>query len=254
MSDKPFSVLISVYENDNPNDFRMAIESVTIKQTVQPDEVFVYVDGTVPDALANVIKQLEAEILSVNVHWETENKGLGRALQYGMEHVKHELVARMDADDISVPDRFEFQLHLFEKDPELSVASGHIIDFIDTPEKPIGKRTVPIGCDACMQYIKKRDVVNHPAVMFRKSEVLRAGNYQDWYLNEDSYLWLRMYLAGCKFDNLDKVLVYMRSGEGQYARRGGWRYFKSEAGLQKLRYKYEIINLPQYLFNMTAHL
>ena len=191
MKNKLFSVLISVYKNDNPDDFRTAIESVTIKQTVQPDEVFVYVDGPVPNALASTIKQLEMEIPAVYVHWEVENKGLGRALQYGMEHVKHELVARMDADDISVPDRFECQLCQFEKDLELSVASGHIVDFIGTPENVIGKRTVPIGSETCMQYIKKRDVVNHPAVMFRKSEVLRAGNYQDWYLNEDSYLWFR---------------------------------------------------------------
>ena len=253
MKNNLFSVLISVYKNDNPDDFRTAIESVTIKQTVQPDEVFVYVDGPVPNALASTIKQLEMEIPAVYVHWEVENKGLGRALQYGMEHVKHELVARMDADDISVPDRFECQLCQFEKDLELSVASGHIVDFIGTPENVIGKRTVPIGSETCMQYIKKRDVVNHPAVMFRKSEVLRAGNYQDWYLNEDSYLWLRMYLVGCKFNNLDRVLVYMRSGEGQYARRGGWKYFRSEAGLQKLRYKHRIISFPRYLFNMTVH-
>ena len=130
MKNKLFSVLISVYKNDNPDDFRTAIESVTIKQTVQPDEVFVYVDGPVPNALASTIKQLEMEIPAVYVHWEVENKGLGRALQYGMEHVKHELVARMDADDISVPDRFECQLCQFEKDLELSVASGHIVDFI----------------------------------------------------------------------------------------------------------------------------
>ena len=90
MKNKLFSVLISVYKNDNPDDFRTAIESVTIKQTVQPDEVFVYVDGPVPNALASTIKQLEMEIPAVYVHWEVENKGLGRALQYGMEHVKHE--------------------------------------------------------------------------------------------------------------------------------------------------------------------
>ncbi len=253
MNNIPFSVLISVYKNDNPDDFRVAIESVTIQQTVKPDEVFIYVDGPVPKALANMIKQLEEEIPTIFVHWEVKNKGLGKALQYGMEHVKYELVARMDADDISVPDRFECQLRMFEEDQNLSVASGHVVDFIDSLENIRGKRLVPIGSDTCMQYLKKRDAVNHPAVMFRKSEVLRAGNYQDWYLNEDSYLWLRMYLIGCKFNNIDKILVYMRSGERQYMRRGGWKYFKSEAGLQKLRLKYGIISLPRYVFNMTVH-
>lgn len=249
----PFSVLISVYKNDNAHDFRLAIESVTIKQTIMPDEVYVYVDGPVPNALADTIKKIEIEIPHVYVHWEPINKGLGKALQYGMEHVKYELVARMDADDISVPDRFECQLKQFEDDPELSVASGHIFDFIETTKNIIGKRMVPIGHEACIRYIKKRDVVNHPAVMFRKSEVLKSGNYQDWYLNEDSYLWLRMYLAGCKFDNLDKILVYMRSGDSQYARRGGWKYFKSEVGLQKLRLRYDIVSLPQFVSNIIIH-
>lgn len=249
----PFSVLISVYKNDNAHNFRFAIESVTIKQTVQPDEVYIYVDGPVSDVLADTIKKIEKELPYVYVHWEPTNKGLGNALQYGMEHVKYELVARMDADDISVPDRFENQLKQFEDDPQLSVASGHIADFIETTENIIGKRMVPIGHEACIQYMKKRDVLNHPAVMFRRSEVLKSGNYQDWYLNEDSYLWLRMYLAGCKFSNLDKILVYMRSGEGQYARRGGWKYFISEAGLQKLRLKYGIISLPQFMLNIIIH-
>lgn len=253
MKNKPFSVLMSVYKNDDPFNFRIAVESVTINQTVKPDEVYIYVDGPVPENLAKTIRELESEIPTINVHWEIKNKGLGKALQYGIEHVKNELVARMDSDDISVPDRFECQLRQFDEDPDLSVASGHTIDFIDSPKNVLGKRVVPIGSDLCMQYIKKRDVFNHPAVMYKKSEVLKAGNYKDWYLNEDSYLWLRMYLAGCKFDNLNKVLVYMRSGKDQYLRRGGWKYFKSEAGLQYLRYKYGIIKLPQYIFNLLIH-
>lgn len=248
-----FSVLMSVYRNDNPIHLRVAVESVSIKQTLQPDEIFIYVDGEVPDALANTIKQLQAEIPTITVHWEKENKGLGIALQYGMLHVKHELVARMDADDISVPERFECQIKQFEEDPKLSVASGHIYDFIDSIDNVVGKRNVPIGPNEARNGIKKRDALNHVAVMFRKSEVLRAGNYQDWHYNEDSYLWLRMYLAGCKFNNLDKVLVYTRTGKDMYERRGGWKYYKSEEGLQRLRLKNNIISLPRYILNCSIH-
>lgn len=249
----PFSVLISVYKNDNPADFRAAIESVTVKQTIKPDEVYIYVDGPVSTELLDTINLLQKEMPFINVHKENQNKGLGKALQYGMLHVKHELVARMDADDISVPDRFECQLKQFEDDSELAVASGHTADFIGSLNNIIGIRKVPIGNEGCRNYMKQRDAINHPAVMFRKSEVLKAGNYQEWYLNEDSYLWLRMYLAGCKFDNLDKILVYMRSGDGQYARRGGWKYFKSEVGLQRLRLKNGIVSFPRYLFNCSIH-
>lgn len=252
MNNKSFSVLISVYKNDNPAYFRTAIESVSIKQTVQPDEVYVYVDGPVPDALANTIKQLEAEILSVNVHWETENKGLGRALQYGMEHVSNEIVARMDSDDISVPDRFEKQLYMFDHDKNLSVAGGDIIEFIDTSDNIVGKRLVPTGDTEIRKYMRKRDALNHVTVMFKKSDVLRSGNYQDWFYNEDSYLWVRMMLAGCKFGNIPETLVKVRVGRDMYARRGGWRYFKSELNLQNFRLENKVIGIGLYLFNVLV--
>lgn len=248
-----FSVLMSVYRNDKPADLRTAVESVSIKQTVQPDEVYIYVDGTVPTELEKTIKDLQSEISSIKVHWEKENMGLGKALQYGVLHVKNELVARMDADDISVSDRFEYQLKQFDEDPELSVASGHICEFIETIDNIVGKREVPIGAENARYRIKQRDPVNHMAVMFRKTDVLKAGNYQDWHYNEDSYLWLRMYLAKCKFNNLNKILVYVRTGKEMYARRGGWKYFKSEEGLQRLRLKNNIISFPIYIFNCTIH-
>lgn len=249
----PFSVLLSVYKNDNPQYFRTAIESVTVNQTVKPSEVYIYVDGRVPKELENTITELQKEIPYINVHWAEENKGLGLALRYGMEHVKYDLVARMDSDDISLPDRFECQLKQFEEHPEISVASGHINEFIDDPAHPIGTRKVPIGNFNIRKYMKKRDGLNHVAVMFRRSEVLRAGNYQDWHYNEDSYLWLRMYLAGCVFDNLDKVLVNVRVGSDMYKRRGGWRYYKSEEALQRLRWKNDIISFPRYLMNCSIH-
>lgn len=248
-----YSVLISVYKNDNSQDFRTAIESVTVKQTVQPDEVYIYVDGSVPIELENTIKQLQSEISSVNIHWEAQNKGLGTALQYGMEHVRNELVARMDADDISVPERFEWQLKQFENDSELSVASGHISEFIDDPSNIVGCRRVPMGNEGIRKYMRDRDGVNHVAVMFRKSEVLKAGNYQHWHFNEDSYLWLRMNLAGCKFDNLDKTLVNVRVGKEMYARRGGWKYFLGEYSLIKLRWKNDIISFPRFCMNTAIH-
>lgn len=250
---QPFSVLISVYKNDNPQFFRTAIESVTINQTIKPDEVYIYVDGEVPEELKNTIIQLQDEIQYITVHWETNNKGLGKALQYGMEHVRNELVARMDSDDISLPDRFESQLKQFEENPELSVASGHISEFVGNPSNIVGTRKVPIGNDKIRQYMKKRDGLNHVAVLFKKSEVMKAGNYQDWHFNEDSYLWLRMYLAGCVFDNLDKVLVNVRVGSDMYKRRGGLKYYKSEEGLQRLRWKKGIISFPRYIMNCSIH-
>lgn len=253
MNTTKFSVLISVYKNDKPEDFRTAVESISIHQTVKPSEIVIIVDGPVPAELEQTIKELEKEIPYIRVEWCKVNQGLGLALQKGMLLCSNEIVARMDADDISLPYRFEHQLRQFEEDQELSVAGGHITEFIDSPDNIVSSRRVPIGDQNIRNYMKKRDGLNHMTVMFKKSEVIKAGNYQDWFWNEDSYLWLRMYVAGCKFGNLDEVLVNVRVGREMYARRGGWKYFKSEAGLQKLRLKNHIIGLPRYCMNLTIH-
>lgn len=248
-----FSVLMAVYKNDNPQDFRVAVESVTLKQTLKPSEVLVVVDGPVSSPLANMIGQLQAEIPYIKVEWCKENRGLGFALQYGMEHVSYELVARMDSDDIALPQRFEHQVGLFINDLELGVVGGQISEFIDTPGHIVGYRSVPLKNRDIHRYLKKRSGFNHMTVMFRKSKVLQAGNYQSFHWGEDIYLWLRMSLCGCKFANLDEVLVNVRVGREMYARRGGWKYFKSEVRLQRFRLKNRMINLPIYLFNMIVH-
>lgn len=248
-----FSVLMSVYCNDKPEWVRIAVESISIRQTVQPDEVFIVVDGPVPDNLAQMLYKLQQEISTIHLEWCKENRGLGLALQYGLARVKHEIVARMDSDDISVPNRFEQQLIMLEQDPKLSIVGGHISEFIDSPDNIVGNRIVPITDVEIRTYMKKRDGLNHMTVMFRKSEVLRVGSYQHWYYNEDSWLWIRMYLGGCKFGNLDKTLVNVRVGKDMYARRGGWKYFKSEVGLQKIRLKKHIISLPRYYRNICIH-
>lgn len=65
--DKNFSVLMAVYKNDNPQNFRLAVESVTIKQTLKPSEVLMVVDGLVSQSLADIIKQLQTEIPYIKV-------------------------------------------------------------------------------------------------------------------------------------------------------------------------------------------
>jgi glycosyltransferase involved in cell wall biosynthesis len=245
-----FSVLMSVYRNDKASDVYTAVESVSVKQTVQPDDIYIYVDGPVPDDLSETLKTLETRISYVRVHWEAKNKGLGKALQYGINHVKHELIARMDSDDIASPYRFEKQLELFDNDPELGMVGSCISEFIDDPANIVSQRIVPTSNEGIRNFMKKRCPFNHMTVMYKKTEVLKAGNYQDWYWNEDYYLWIRMMVAGCKFANLEESLVNVRVGKDMYARRGSFKYFKSEEGIQRFMYKNHIIGLLQYCFNV----
>ncbi len=249
--EKDFSVCMSVYKNDKPEYVVVALDSI-IQQSVQPTEIVLVVDGPVPDALNEVLNDFETKNADLfHIIRLPQNGGLGNALRLAVENTKYELIARMDSDDICMPRRFEKQLAYFEQDPQISIVGGTISEFIDSPDHVVGQRICPLTDAEIRKYMKTRCGYNHMTVMFRKSEVLRVGNYQDWFWNEDYYLWIRMLLGGCKFANLPDVLVNVRVGKDMYARRGGWKYFKSEAKLQHYMWKHHLIGLPRYLYNVA---
>ena len=246
-----FSVCMSVYKNDKPEFVIVALDSV-INQSVKPNEIVLVVDGPISDELLFLLDEYDRRYIGLfNIIRLPINKGLGNALKLATEKAKYELIARMDSDDIAESTRFEKQLKCFENDSELSIVGGSISEFIDTPQNIVGHRVCPFTNDEIKDYMKSRCGLNHVTVMFRKSEVLRVGNYQDWFWNEDYYLWIRMMLAGCKFANLPDVLVNVRVGKDMYARRGGWKYFKSEAKLQGYMLQHKLISFPLYLYNVA---
>lgn len=247
-----FSVSMCVYKNDNPEHFKTAVESI-LNQTCKPDEVVLVVDGRVTDTLDKIITDYEKSDI-FNVIRLPENVGHGNARRIGLKNCKNELVALMDADDISVPERFEKQLTVFENDKKLSVVGGNISEFIDKPEKTAGSRIVPQNDSEIKEYIKKRCPMNQVTVMFKKTDVSNVGGYIDWYCEEDYYLWIRLALAGYKFENINEILVNVRVGKEMYSRRGGIKYFKSEAGLQKYMLNKKLISLPRYLINVAERL
>lgn len=248
----PFSVLMSVYRNDRPDYFRVAVESVTIWQTLQPSEVVIVVDGPVPKNLEHTIKELERDISIVKLVWLAENGGLGNALRIGMEIISNELVMRMDADDISLPDRFEKQVSYLQENPGCHLLGGQISEFIDQETNEAGKRIVPCSHREIAMRLRSRCPFNHVSVAMSRSRVLDVGNYVDWHFNEDYYLWVRMAEAGCQFANLPEVLVHVRVGKEMYARRGGWKYFCSEKKLQDYMLRHAMISLPLYIFNVSV--
>ena len=155
----------------------------------------------------------------------------------------------MDSDDICLPNRFEKQLAYLEAHPECDIVGGQMTEFIDSPVNIIGRREVPLSNEEIYDYMKSRCALNHVTVMFRKEAVLKAGNYQDWFWNEDYYLWVRMMMTGCKFANIPDIAVNVRSGADQYARRGGKKYFDSEIGIKKLMFEKGMITRKEYIVN-----
>lgn len=243
-----FSVSMCVYGGDNPEHFQLALSSV-LDQTRKPDELVLVVDGPVPVETREIIARYEGEPF-FKVLYLPENVGHGNARRVGLENCSNELVALMDADDISIRTRFDRQIECFKQNPEIDVLGGNITEFIDNPENIIGSREVPQNDWEIKEYLKRRCPFNQQTVMFKRSAVEAVGGYLDWPFEEDYFLWLRMYQNGSVFHNLDDCLALVRVGKDFYKRRGGLQYFLSEAKLQKYMWVNGIIGFPRFVQNV----
>ena len=245
----PFSVLMSIYRNNNPEELKIAIESIYQNQTLKPDEIIAVIDGPIPDSVKQMIENLKSSIPVLKTIPLKENVGLGQALNIGMQNVSHELVARMDTDDIANKDRFMKQIGFMSSHPEIAVSGGQISEFIDSPDNIVGYRKVPLEPIECKKYFQDRDPLNHMTVMLRKSVVMKVGNYLPWHLDEDTYLWGRILKEGFQIANLPDILVNVRVGEDMYARRGGWKYFKSDVRILKWKLDNGLTGPGRYFYN-----
>ena len=220
-----FSVLMSLYIKEKPEYLTACMESILV-QTVLPAEIVIVLDGPITEGLQSVLDKYMQKVPElIRLVPLAQNRGLGLALAEGIQHCSYELVARMDTDDICRKDRFEKQLAEFEKNPQLDICGSHIAEF-ETDHKQIKSyRRVPLTHEEICQYQRKRDSFNHMTVMYKKSAVLNAGNYQHALLMEDSLLWIHMIQSGATMMNIDEELVYARAGDEMIARRGGYSYF-----------------------------
>ena len=246
-----FSVITSVYKNDKPEFIRQAFDSITIGQTLCPDEVVVVVDGPVPNEIDELVESYKGNNPQLfNIVRLSHNAGNGNASRVGIQNAKYDIVARMDSDDYSVPERFEKQIAYLITHPEVDVVGGNMGEFIGNINNVVGKRFVPSLNNEIFSFLKRRCPFNHITVMYRKASVMSAGSYMDWFCNEDYYLWIRMALNNCTFANLPDILCYARVGKDMYARRGGWKYFKSEAKLQKYMFDKGLISFFRMGYNV----
>ena len=245
-----YSVLMSLYIKEKPEYLRLAVDSM-LNQTVKPDEIVIVEDGPLTDALYAVLDEYGDKITRIR---NEKNLGLGLALNVGLKACRNELVARMDTDDIAIPKRCEMQLIFMNENPHVSIVGGQIEEFIDDEKSIVGKREVPLTDSEIKCYTKRRCPFNHMTVMFRKQDIIDVGNYQDWFWNEDYYLWIRLVQADKKLANLPETLVKVRAGAGLYQRRGGKRYFDSEKKIQKYMLDNHLIGYPRYFMNVLVRL
>lgn len=246
-----FSVLLPVYSGDRPEFLRRAYDSVTVEQTLPPTEVVIVRDGPVGEQMSHELAAIvgASAVVPTRVVELTENVGLARALEAGLAECRYEIVARMDADDISRPGRFAAQVPLVAGG--LDIVGSAVQEFMDEQEPGL-VRLPPVGAGQIQHRARFVSPFNHPTVVYRRSAVRDAGGYQDLPLMEDYWLFARMLLAGARPENLAEPLVLYRIGAGAYARRGGRGILRSELGLQRRLLSVGFLTRPQYLRNCVV--
>lgn len=269
-----FSVLMCVYAGDTIAQFKKAVESCTTEQTVMPTEVIIIQNGPVSHDIERYLASLEnsshnGSSPTFSIIRLPENIGLARALNKGIQETRTEWIARMDADDISLPDRFEKQVNYLTEHPQIDVLGTALQEFSEsttlstnppsdtTPDKAETiswgtKRILPTESDELSQYARFQSPVHHPTVMMRTSRVVHAGSYPtDAGRFEDYLLWERMLLDGSLFANLPEVLLGYRVDAGAYNRRGGFTMFTDELELQRTFARDGFTTRFQYLRNIV---
>jgi glycosyltransferase involved in cell wall biosynthesis len=226
------SLLLPVWRRDRPEFLTAAFRSTVDEQTRRPDQVVVVRDGPVGRDLEVALKELvAASPVPTDVVELERNVGLGPALDAGLAACRHDVVARMDADDISLPHRFAVQLPLVEAGADL-VGAG-LLEFGAGADDVVGRRIPPTDPADILARSRFADPFNHPTVVYRRELVQAVGGYGDFALMEDYLLWAKMILAGARVANVAEPRVLYRVRAGAYRRRGGLAQLRTELGLQR---------------------
>lgn len=217
----PFSVLMSLYIQADPEYLNEALSSIWNAQSLKPSQIVLVKDGPLTPQL-NLIIGTWACLLSERfvIVELSKNLGLASALNEGLKYCEFELVARMDADDIATPDRFKLQIEFMSLHPEVSVLSGAVEEWSDDMSSLLSTRLLPLDHADLVRFARYRNPMSHPAVVFRKSAILSIGGYPTKIFPEDYLLWGLLMSEGFIHANLPNVLVRMRMDESLSKRRG----------------------------------
>lgn len=246
-----FTVLLSIYKKEHPTYLKQSFESL-FTQTLLPSEIILVKDGPLTSELDYIIAEYVQKYPVIKVISLEQNQGLGKALNEGLKHCSYNLVARMDTDDIAKSDRFEKQIQVFKKHPEIDVCSSWIEEFDENINNILSIKKLPENHQEIVHYAKHRCPVNHPVVMYKKDAVLRAGGYEGF--PEDYRLWIKMLMNGSKIYNIQESLLYFRFSKDMIKRRGGWKYAIDDLKSQVSFYKMGFFSLPTLLYNVIIRI
>lgn len=243
-----YSVLTTLYKNDVPAYLKQSIESM-ISQSVPTNDYVIVADGPLTAELDLILETYAKKYSFFHIVRLQENGGLGVALRRGVEECRNELIARLDADDISVADRCELQLKEFEEDPELAIVGSDMYEFDETPSKIKDIKKMPATAEQIYRYGRRRNPFNHSSVMYRKSVIQSVGGYSTRRRSQDIELWAKVIYAGYRCKNINKPLIYFRTdGVNRVKRKKKWSNVKSDLSVYKGNYRMGYSSILDYMY------
>ncbi|WP_457593296.1 glycosyltransferase [Hydrogenimonas sp.] len=245
------SVLMTVYKNDNKSHFDEAFSSIW-NQTLKPKQIVLVIDGPVGHDLEKVIYKWKLNLRDIlTIIYNEKNIGLAKSLNKGLQYCKCHIIARMDSDDISLPERFETEYQYMQRNPTISMIGSWYNIYDEKMEKIIDKRQLPILYKDIKKIAKLRTPINHPTIMFKKKAAIQAGGYpenigrfEDWGIS------LKFIKKNLIIENIPKNLLKFRGGQDLLNRRGGVKYLKEEYKAIYNLYKMELIGLQDLFINI----
>jgi glycosyltransferase involved in cell wall biosynthesis len=245
-----FSVLLSVYKKEKPEYLDRALKSIYNEQSLKPNEIILVQDGELTDELYNIINIYKNRLNDIfKVIVIEKNQGLANALNVGLKECKYDLIARMDTDDISMPQRFEKQIEFMKKNPNCVAVGSYIGEFTDINEQVRKIVKFPINNKEALKFIKLRTPIAHPSVMFKKNIILQVGGYPKMSIGQDIALWSILLAEDYQIANIPEVLLKFRINTNFYNRRG-WKAFIAYINVLKLQYKLGLINEWYFIRNL----
>lgn len=247
-----FSVLLPVYAGERAENMEQCLQSLLLS-TCLPAQVVIVEDGPLTLPLYQVIERYRHRLPIDRVRLLT-NSGLPAALNAGLAACQYDMVARCDSDDINLPHRFERELALLRRCPQVGVVGTDITEFDPEGREATRARRLPSDHAGLRRYARTRCPLNHPSVMYRHSVIRSVGGYTDIRGFEDYALWVRCLVEGIELANIPEQLVNVRAGLSQLARRRGFDYARAELKLADYFYKLGFLDRKGYLFFVSARI
>lgn len=240
------AALITAYHGTDPAELKRALASIA-GQTRPADDIVIVLDGPVVEGVEAGVREFVDKQKNARFLRLAENCGSGPASQAGLETIKADFVARLDADDVAKSERFEKQAIFLQAHPEVAAVGTAVEEFEREPGDSGKIRSLP---EDPRKYAKWNSPLNNPSVMVRTAAVKGVGGYRDVHHMEDYDLFARLLGKGWELRNMQEPLTYFKVDQAQFARRTR-NMFAAERQMQRNLVEYGLISKPRSYVNLA---